>query len=494
MLREGVPNMNKSQYSRANSLVFRISAVIILGIVLTVASDIYVGKASLAAYVQMGVCVFSLLVAIVGFVKFREGRLGCDLIVGGATLSYVAVMLAGSSYATYVYCFPIMLMAMVYLYRRLIIIGCSVVAVCTVIKIIVGLSGATVTVSEILIQVIATALCCISSIFISGMLQNFNKENNDSIQEAADEQKEASKKMIAVANDIGKHFEEAQSTMKQLSDCIDTNHFAMRNIAQSTENTAEAIQKQAVMCTEIRQNTDTAEQETSKMITAAQGTLQTVGDGVALVKQLKEQAEIVGDASNATVESTALLTSKVEEVQKIVTTILSISSQTNLLALNASIEAARAGEAGKGFAVVADEIRQLAEQTKESSNRIKDIITDLSDYAERANNSVSDTISSVERQNEMIDVSRGKFMLIEKEVSSLTEIINNTDVLIADIIGSTTIISDNISQLSATSEEVASSSSEGLHTSEKAVDSMHEFAALLENIAKTAEELKNYAK
>ncbi len=192
--------------------------------------------------------------------------------------------------------------------------------------------------------------------------------------------------------------------------------------------------------------------------------------------------------------STALLTSKVEEVQKIVTTILSISSQTNLLALNASIEAARAGEAGKGFAVVADEIRQLAEQTKESSNRIKDIIADLSDYAERANNSVSDTISSVERQNEMIDVSREKFMLIEKEVSSLTEIINNTDVLIADIIGSTTIISDNINQLSATSEEVASSSSEGLHTSEKAVDSMHEFAALLENIARTAEELKNYAK
>ena len=268
----------------------------------------------------------------------------------------------------------------------------------------------------------------------------------------------------------------------------------MRNIAQSTENTAEAIQKQAVMCTEIRQNTDTAEQETSKMITAAQGTLKTVSDGVILVKQLKEQAEIVDEASHATVESTALLTTKVEEVQKIVTTILSISSQTNLLALNASIEAARAGEAGKGFSVVADEIRQLAEQTKESSNRIKDIITDLNDYAIRANSSVGDTISTVEKQNEMIDVSREKFMLIEKEVSSLTEIISNTDILIADIIGSTTIISDNISQLSATSEEVASSSSEGLHTSEQAVDSMHEFATQLENIARSAKELKNFAK
>ena len=486
--------MNKSQYSRANSLVFRISTVIILGIAFTVFSDMNAGNASLAAYIQIGACALSLLMAIVGLVKFREGKLGCDLIVGAAALTYAVVMLAGSSNATYVYCFPIMLMAMVYLYRRLIVIGCVLVAICTVIKVAQGLLGGTANVAEILIQVIATALCCISSIFISGMLQSFNKENNDSIQGAADDQKEASKKMIAAANDIGKHFEEAQDTMRELSGCIDTNHFAMRNIAQSTENTAEAIQKQAVMCTEIRQNTDTAEQETSKMITAAQGTLKTVSDGVMLVKQLKEQAEIVGEASHATVESTALLTAKVEEVQKIVTTILSISSQTNLLALNASIEAARAGEAGKGFAVVADEIRQLAEQTKESSNRIKDIITDLNDYAKRANSSVGDTISTVERQNEMIDVSREKFILIEKEVSSLTEIISNTDVLIADIIGSTTIISDNISQLSATSEEVASSSSEGLHTSEQAVDSMHEFAALLENIAKTAEELKNYAK
>lgn len=52
---------------------------------------------------------------------------------------------------------------------------------------------------------------------------------------------------------------------------------------------------------------------------------------------------------------------------------MSISSQTNLLALNASIEAARAGEAGKGFAVVAEEIRQLADSTRDTANRIQDI-------------------------------------------------------------------------------------------------------------------------
>lgn len=125
----------------------------------------------------------------------------------------------------------------------------------------------------------------------------------------------------------------------------------------------------------------------------------------------------MAEASNVTVSVIQSLTAKVEEVKSFVESIINISNQTNLLALNASIEAARAGEAGKGFAVVADEIRQLSEQTKDASANITEIINKLNEDTRRANESIENSVSSVEKQNELIDDTRDKFNAMERPLS-----------------------------------------------------------------------------
>ncbi len=59
-----------------------------------------------------------------------------------------------------------------------------------------------------------------------------------------------------------------------------------------------------------------------------------------------------------------------DSVTELIGEITAISEQTNLLALNATIESARAGEAGKGFSVVANEVKQLANDTRVTSERV----------------------------------------------------------------------------------------------------------------------------
>ena len=58
--------------------------------------------------------------------------------------------------------------------------------------------------------------------------------------------------MIIVAENISKHFGEAMDMLDGLQESINVSHSSIQEIADSTESTAEAIQKQAVMCSDIQ--------------------------------------------------------------------------------------------------------------------------------------------------------------------------------------------------------------------------------------------------
>jgi methyl-accepting chemotaxis protein len=99
------------------------------------------------------------------------------------------------------------------------------------------------------------------------------------------------------------------------------------------------------------------------------------------IAETSEKARIVTDnavtqSTNASVSVDELGTAAME-ITKVLETITDISQQVDLLALNATIEAARAGDAGKGFAVVANEIKDLAKQTAQATDQIKERIASI---------------------------------------------------------------------------------------------------------------------
>lgn len=66
-----------------------------------------------------------------------------------------------------------------------------------------------------------------------------------------------------------------------------------------------------------------------------------------------------------------------QEIGRAIGLINTIAERTHILALNASMHAAAAGEAGRGFAVVADEVQRLAENARDATRQIANLVGNI---------------------------------------------------------------------------------------------------------------------
>lgn len=88
----------------------------------------------------------------------------------------------------------------------------------------------------------------------------------------------------------------------------------------------------------------------------------------------------------------------VSETEDTVKKIQDIAMNTRILGFNASIEASRAKESGRGFGVIAQEVRNLAEVSKSSADKIEDIVRTIGDNTEEINDNMK-RIGEIVKQN-----------------------------------------------------------------------------------------------
>ena len=130
-------------------------------------------------------------------------------------------------------------------------------------------------------------------------------------------------------------------------------------INENTKSVREDVHNIAEECSAITDYTVHMDARADAMQQSAQKSVEITG----------AKAEEILHSLNDAIEKSR----RVDQIKNLTGEILAISQQTRLIALNASVEAANAGAAGKGFAVVAREVRDLANSSRETANRIQSI-------------------------------------------------------------------------------------------------------------------------
>lgn len=314
-------------------------------------------------------------------------------------------------------------------------------------------------------------LCVYLLFFIMYRVGSIAKTFSDHALGSAASEGEKQKVMLEGILDISKtvrdESERSTSLVDELVHTSETVAQSMQEISSATNTTAKNIEEQNNMTQSIQSAIDETGERSRKMVDVATDSNENIQENLQVMEELKNQSEQIAATNHEVTESMTRLQNKTKEVEEIAGMILNISNQTNLLALNASIESARAGEAGRGFAVVAEQIRQLAEQTKKSTEEITTIINELNENACDVMTSVESSVEATESQNEKIAVAAESFERLNENMSQLIGDINEIAGQITGLSDSNNRIVENISQLSAATEEVTASAEQVREMSEQ---------------------------
>lgn len=302
------------------------------------------------------------------------------------------------------------------------------------------------------------------------------------------------------STDIAKSSEEVASASEELSSAVQEINrsatqilTALEEIRRGTQTAASATAESAAAMGQIERGLEIAQDRATTSVEKLNGIKSLLGANKTSVDNMIEGILSSANATRTSIAQVKDLAVISRRIDKIVEAIANVSIQTNMLAVNGSIEAARAGEFGKGFAVVATDIRNLARDSAENADRIKDLVKAVQDQIQMVSRDLDEIVEAALGEVEKAKATTLNLASIETDIvvveTGATDILDSANE-IAAAIGQA---KRGVDQISIASQQAEKAADEASTAARQQSQGAEELLNAVEEIASLADELQTAA-
>ena len=178
-----------------------------------------------------------------------------------------------------------------------------------------------------------------------------------------------------------------------------------------------------------------------------------------------------------------VLSEHTQQIGEIIATVNNLADQSRMLALNASVEAARAGEEGKGFAVVAMEVRNLADQNRDATVQVREILGEI----QRATNAA---VMVTEEGSKGVDEGQQLVNRAGESIRELARAIEEAAVAAMQIAASTRQQTIGVDQLTGAMRTIKNATGDAIASTTQVENSVHRLRQAAERVNDALEGLE----